>query len=80
MVARLMKLGGLGVGLQKGTQEIDNATLQTIEGTALYFGIETMMPGNSSLMRKVGMFLGLSIAYNLLLSRVQTSESSGMGR
>lgn len=77
---RLAKIGALGPSLQKATQDIDNATLGTIEHGALYYAIETMMPANSSQLRKTGMFLGLSIAYNLLLSKVQSSESSGMGR
>ena len=77
---RLAKIGALGGGLQKAVQDIDNATLGTIEHTALYFAIETMMPGNSSQMRKVGMFMAISISYNLLLGKVQSSESSGTGR
>lgn len=77
---RLAKIGALGPNLQKAVQEIDNATLSTIEHTGLYFLTESMMPANSSSMRKLGIFLGVSIAYNLLLSRVQSSESSGTGR
>jgi len=74
---RLAKIGALGQPLQKATQDIDNATLGTIEHTALYFLTEHLMPNNSTQMRKLGIFLGISIAYNMLLSRVQSSESSG---
>ena len=77
---RLAKIGALGQPLQKAVQDIDNATLGTIEHTGLYFLTESMMPANSSFMRKIGIFLGVSIAYNLLLGRVQSSESSGGGR
>ena len=77
---RLAKVGALGSSLQKSVQEIDNATLATIEHTGLYFLTDTLMPSNSSLYRKIGIFMGISIAYNLLLSRVQSSESSGVGR
>lgn len=77
---RLAKIGALGDGLQKAVQDIDNATLGSIEHTFLYFAVENMMPNNSSSLRKLGIFMGISVAYNLLLSRVQSSESSGMGR
>jgi len=77
---RLAKIGALGDGLQKAVQDIDNATLGSIEHTFLYFAVEHMMPNNSSSLRKLGIFMGVSVAYNLLLSRVQSSESSGMGR
>lgn len=77
---RLAKIGALGDGLRKATQDIDDATLGTIEHTALYYSIETLMPANSTQLRKMGIFLSVSIAYNLILSRVQSAESSGMGR
>ena len=77
---RLAKVGALGPGLQKMTQDVDNATLGTLEHTGLYFLVEQLMPGNATHLRKLGIFVGISIAYNLLLSRVQSSESSGMGR
>jgi len=80
MVLRLAKIGALGDPLRQSIQDVDNATLQTIEGTALYYALEQMMPNNSSGARKLGMFMGLGIAYNLLLSKVMSSESSGMGR
>lgn len=74
------KMGIMGDGLRKATQDIDNFTLSTLDHTALYFTVETLMPSNSTYLRKLGIFLGASIGYNLLLSRVQSSESSGMGR
>ena len=77
---RLAKIGALGQPLQKAVQDIDNATLSTIEHTGLYFLTETMMPANSSQMRKLGIFLGISVAYNMILSKVQSSEGSGLGR
>jgi len=77
---RLAKVGALGDPLRKAVQDVDNQTLQALEGTALYYAIETMMPTNSSLARKIGMFMGIGIAYNLLLTRVHTSEMSGMNR
>ena len=74
---RLAKIGALGDPMRKAFQDIDNATLSTIEHTGLYFAVETLMPANSTLLRKVGIFLGISVAYNMVLSRVQSSESSG---
>ena len=77
---RLAKIGSLGSGLQKMTQDIDNATISTVEHTALFHAINELMPSNSSHLRKLGMFMIVSISYNMLLSRVQSSESSGVGR
>ena len=74
------KMGILGDGLRKATQDIDNFTLSTLDHTALYYTVNHLMPVNSTELRKLGIFLGTSIAYNLLLSRVQSSENSGMGR
>lgn len=76
-MVRLAKIGALGDAPRKAVQDIDNMTLATLEHTGLYFLTENLMPANSTRMRKLGIFLGISIAYNMLLSRVQSSESSG---
>ena len=76
---RLAKVGALGDGMRKAVQDIDNATLSTIEHTFLYYAVETMMANNSTHLRKLGIFMGVSVAYNMILQRVQSSESSGGG-
>jgi|TARA_B110000208_G_scaffold22018_1_gene27935 hypothetical protein len=80
MPLRAAKRGILGEGLQKPISNIDDKVLSTVEHTGLMFGVQTMMPSNSTLLRKTGIFLALSIAYNLLIDRAQSSESSGTGR
>ena len=80
MVLIASKMGILGPQLQKIVVDVDNATLSTLEHTALYGGINSMMPATSSTYRKLGMFLAASIAYNLVVSKAQSSESSGTGR
>ena len=74
------KMGILGDNLQKIVVDVDNATLSTIEHTGLMAAVHTMMPQNSTLMRKIGIFLATSIAYNLVVQRSMSSESSGTGR
>jgi len=76
----MSKMGILGPDLQKVVSDVDNATLSTLEHTGLFLGVSTMMPQNSTLMRKIGVFLVTSIAYNLVNQRAMSSESSGTGR
>ncbi len=80
MVLRASKRGVLGEGLQKITADVDDKVLSSLEHTALYHAVNVMMPSNSTHTRKVGIFLALSIAYNLLIDRAQSSESSGLNR
>ena len=80
MVLIASKMGVLGNILQKIVVDIDNATLSTIEHTGLLAGVSTMLPANTSLMRKIGLFLATSIAYNLIVQRAMSSESSGKNR
>ena len=79
---RLLKVGALGEigGLRKVLQDVDSFTLATIEHTALYVGLETMLPSNSTLTRKVGVFMALALAYNALVQKLQSAESSGKNR
>jgi len=77
---RILKIGAGGDSLRKAVQDVDDAMLGTIEHGLLYYGIEKMMPNNATDLRKLGVFLGISVAYNLMLSRVQSSESSGMNK
>jgi len=74
------KKGMLGQNLQKPLVEVDNATLSTLEHTALFYMVHTMMPANSTTTRKIGIFLATSIAYNAINERAMSSESSGLGR
>ena len=74
------KKGMLGPQLQKLVVDVDNATLSTLEHTGLMAAVHTLMPANSTLMRKIGVFLVTSIAYNLVNERAMSSESSGTGR
>jgi len=74
------KMGILGDNLQKIVVDVDNATLSTIEHKGLMAAVHTMIPQNSTLMRKIGIFLATSIAYNLVVQRSMSSESSGTGR
>ena len=74
------KKGMLGENLQKPLVAVDNATLSTLEHTGLYFMVQTMMPANSTTLRRLGIFLATSIAYNAINERAMSSESSGMGR
>ena len=80
MVLKAAKMGVLGQNLQKPLTEIDDNTLGAIEHTALYYMVHTMMPANSTNTRKIGIFLATSLAYNAVISRSMSSESSGMGR
>ena len=79
---RLIKVGALGEigGLRKVLQDVDSFTLATIEHTGLYVALETMLPSNSTLTRKVGVFLALAVAYNTLVQKLQSAESSGKNR
>ena len=74
------KKGMLGDGLRKLTQNVDDRTLGTVEHTTLALAVNTMMPGNATVIRKAGIFLAVSVAYNLLLQKVQSSETAGLGR
>jgi len=80
MVLRLMKIQALGSGSSKMVAGIDNNTLGTVEHTALAFGVNTMVGSEKTHMRRLGIFLGISIAYNLLLSKVASAEVAGNGR
>jgi len=80
MVLRLMKIQALGSGSSKMVAGIDNNTLCTFEHTALCFGINTLIASEKTHMRRLGIFLGISIAYNLLLSKVASAEVAGNGR
>jgi len=80
MPLRAAKRGILGEGLQKTVSSIDDKVLSSLEHTALFGAVGTMMPQNSTFMRKVGIFLATTVAYNLLIDKAQSSESSGTGR
>jgi len=80
MVLRSAKMGILGEPLQKLVVDVDDATLGTIEHTALYYMTNSMMPANSTQTRKIGIFIATSLAYNMIVARAQSSESSGTGR
>ena len=79
---RLIKVGGLGEvgGLRKVLGDVDSFTLATLEHTALFGALETMLPGNATLMRKIGIFAAISIAYNAIVQKFQSAESSGQNR
>ena len=80
MVLKASKMGVLGPQLQKIVVDVDDNTLGAIEHTGLLVAVSTMLPANSTLIRRTGLFLITSIAYNLVISRAQSSESGGMGR
>ena len=80
MVLKASKMGVLGPQLQKIVVDVDDNTLGAIEHTGLLLAVSTMLPANSTLIRRTGLFLITSIAYNLVISRAQSSESGGMGR
>ena len=80
MVLRLAKIQALGSGSSKLVQGIDNNTLATVEHTALAFGVNSLVGSEKTHMRRLGIFLGISIAYNLLLSKVASAEVAGNGR
>ena len=81
-MVRIIKVGAIGElgGIRKSLQNVDSFTLSTIEHGALYWALETMMPNNSSLPRKLGMFVSIAVAYDLLVTRLQSAETSGTGR
>ena len=80
MVLRLAKINALGNGTAKMVAHVDNNTLASIEHTALAFSVNTLVGSEKTHMRRLGIFLGLTIAYNLLLSRVASSEVAGNNR
>ena len=80
MVLKASKMGILGQNLQKIVVDVDDNTLGAIEHTGLLLAVSTMLPANSTLIRRTGLFLATSIAYNLVISRAQSSESGGMNR
>ena len=80
MVLRLAKIQALGSGSSKMVAGIDNNTLATVEHTALAFGVNTLVGSEKTHLRRLGIFLGISIAYNLLLSKVASAEVAGNGR
>jgi len=74
------KKGMFGDGLRKLTQDTDDRTLSTLEHSVLGFAVNEMLPANSTTIRKALMFLSISIGYNMILQKVQSSETSGLGR
>jgi len=80
MVLIASKMGILGKNLQKIVVDVDNATLSTIEHTGLCAACSCMLPANSTLIRKIGIFFATSLAYNTIVARSMSSESSGNGR
>ena len=80
MVLRMSKKGILGEPMQKAVNTIDDSVLGTVEHATLFYATNSLMPANSTLLRRTGIFLAISIAYNLILDKSLSSESSGMGR
>jgi len=75
-----MKIQALGQGSSKLVAGIDNNTLATIEHTGLAFGVSSLVGSEKTGMRRLGIFLAVSMAYNLLLSKVASSEVAGNNR
>ena len=80
MVLRASKMGILGDSMAKAVNTIDDSVLATAEHSVLFYTTNALMPSNSTLIRRTGIFLAVSIAYNLILDKAMSSENSGMNR
>ena len=80
MPLKLAKRNGLGNGMHNMFKDIDDNALSTIEHLGLLAAIETFFPQNTSMMKKMGVFGGISLAYNLLIDRCQTDQNTGLNR
>jgi len=74
------KKGILGDNIRRVVQNVDDRLLSSIEHAVLGFGINEMLPGNATHIRKALLFFAASTAYNLFLQKVQSSETAGLGR
>ena len=80
MPLKLAKRNGLGNGMHEMMKDVNDNTLSTIEHVGLLAAIETFFPQNTSIMKKMGVFGAISLAYNLIIDRCQTDQNAGLNR
>tara|TARA_R110000782_G_scaffold65075_3_gene132575 strand:+ start:437 stop:673 length:237 start_codon:yes stop_codon:yes gene_type:complete len=76
---RPLKMNMFGSELAKPFSEMPDDFLEAVELSALYYLVEKSI-GSRTISTKMGAFIGGAMLYNFMIKRIQSAETSGMGR